>query len=207
MGTCLIVAAGPEAYWDGRFVPELVICADGGLRHAERLGLRTDVLIGDFDSLEGEYRGDASVIRLPAEKDMTDLEAAAELAQKRGADQIVIIGATGGRIDHYMAALSVLERLTEQGAEASLLDAAHEILIARGDIVRRPPYRYRYLSLCPLDAELRGVTLTGVKYPLDGHRLSRKATLGISNEPDAAAPALRICVKEGRCAVIFSDRI
>ncbi len=74
--------------------PDLVICADGGLRHARALGLRVDLLLGDFDSLDGAAVAAAResgvpVLQVPVEKDKTDSHIALEEALRRG-------GAAGG---------------------------------------------------------------------------------------------------------------
>ena len=81
---------------------DLVIGADGGTRHANVLGVNPDAIIGDMDSLSESDRlvfKNAKFISYPAEKDETDLELAILYAREKGADEIVMVGVMGGRMD------------------------------------------------------------------------------------------------------------
>ena len=71
-----------------------VICADKGLLIARELGLRPDLLIGDYDSMAEPQ--DQDVIKLPTVKDMTDTEAAIDLAISRGFTDLTVVGGLGG---------------------------------------------------------------------------------------------------------------
>ena len=76
---------------------DLVISADAGYRNATLMGVHTNILIGDFDSL-GHIPDDVDEVKqLPAEKDLTDTQIAVEIALEKGADEIVIVGSTSGR--------------------------------------------------------------------------------------------------------------
>ena len=87
----------------------LVICADVGLKVAERFGVRPSVVIGDFDSYpEGKFY-DGEMIVLPVEKDDTDTHFAVRYALGRGCEKIVIVGGVGGaREDHTFANIATL---------------------------------------------------------------------------------------------------
>ena len=89
---------------------DLVIAADAGYRNATLMGVHINLLIGDFDSL-GMIPDDVDeVLRLPTEKDDTDTQIAVDTAIERGADEIVIVGSTSGRLDHAMSTLAILEK-------------------------------------------------------------------------------------------------
>ena len=94
----------------------------------EKNGIRPDTAVGDFDSLSVEGQNylktltDTEVIRLRPEKDDSDTQSAACFAMDRGAKRIVILGATGNRIDHLLANFGLLVLGKERGAEISLLD-------------------------------------------------------------------------------------
>ena len=92
-----------------------LICADGGTRHALTLGLIPDVVIGDLDSLEPQFKAEleSQGVRFevyPADKDQTDLELALELAVAAGVRQIDILAVQGGRLDQSLANLLLLTR-------------------------------------------------------------------------------------------------
>ena len=118
MKWALIIAAAPEediAYIQRVYQSlsqPLTLCADGGLQKVRKLGLPCDLLIGDMDSGGLEETGEGTEqIRLPAEKDFTDTQSCLEEAVRRGCDAIVLTGASGGRLDHLLCNLHLLEAL------------------------------------------------------------------------------------------------
>lgn len=198
MRRCIVAGASPEFFWDARWEPEAVICADGGAENALALGLKPDVVIGDRDSYG---RAD---IALPAEKDMTDMEACIDYALQTGFEEIALLGASGGRLDHFLGNIGLLERA---GERAFILDRNHEIRMANGrPYTVGPPHRYRYFSVVPLDETVTGVTVTGAKYTLDHAALRRAATVGVSNEP-LPGQSLAVSVKNGKALLIFCEKV
>ena len=69
---------------------ELVICADRGLHHAQKLGIAPDIIVGDFDSFKGKLPENTEILRSIPEKDDTDTMLAVKLAIDRGAEQILL---------------------------------------------------------------------------------------------------------------------
>jgi thiamine pyrophosphokinase len=187
--------------------PDLVICADGGLTHAFALGLEPTLAIGDFDSaspdllVEAERRG-IPLLRLPPEKDQTDAHLALNEAIIRGASEIILVGATGDRLDHTFANLLLLPGVPVS-VDVSILDAKNCIRVLRPGgrlVVKGLPGDL--LSLLPLTPSVKGVVAEGVKYPLDGAVLTWGSSLGISNELVEAEAF--IAVREGHLLVIAS---
>ena len=119
MKSCYIVAAAELA--PERLRPEpgdLLIAADAGLLHLERLGLAPDLALGDFDSLG--YVPEAPQVEVcPVRKDDTDTMTGLRLGLGRGCREFVIVGALGGRLDHTVANLQALCWLCTQGARGS----------------------------------------------------------------------------------------
>jgi thiamine pyrophosphokinase len=200
MKRCVIIGASPDVFWDGRWVPDIVICADGGARHAINLGLAPSLVIGDGDSADLDEPLPYPFRRLPAEKNMTDMEACLDCALGDGYDEIAIIGATGGRLDHFLGNIGLLERA---GRKAYLLDGQHEIYLIASSLTIHPVCEYRYFSVIPLDEEALGVTITGGKYPLNNAVLRRDATVGISNEPLDGLP-FSVSVEKGKVLLVLS---
>lgn len=182
----------------------LVICADGGIQGARAAGLAPDAAIGDWDSGGTPLPG-VACISLPVEKDMTDLQAAVDLAVERGCGQLLLCGCTGGpRLDHTASNLALLEYIEEQGAEGIIADPDNEVrLLGPGTLVLDEARSFHYLSLIPLDREVTGVTLRGVKYPLDHAALTRGNTFTVSNEPVARTVA--ITLETGKALLIRSQ--
>lgn len=170
--------------------PKLVLCADGGLCNARKAGLRPDAVIGDADS-GGEAETESAVnIRLPREKDISDLQACLDYGLDQGASDFVLFGCSGGRPDHFLANVFLLEYLFRNSARGVLADEFGEIYFhAPGTRTFRDPGGFRYLSVLALSGEVTGVTLEGLKYPLCNAVLRRASTLGLSNEPLDGMPA------------------
>jgi thiamine pyrophosphokinase len=204
MGICLIVGASPEPFWDGRAVPDTVLCADGGLDGALNLGLKPDVWIGDADS--SAPPSGIMKVTLPAEKDCTDVEACLLFGLERGMDTFFLLGCTGGRLDHFLGNIGLLELLHMRGARGVILNRNNEISYCGAPAEFFPPHRYRYISILPLDSVIEGVCVSGVKYPLENAVLSRAGTYSVSNEPCPAETA-RISVGKGKALIIRSDLV
>ena len=165
----------------------LVIAADGGSRHCQTLMVTPDILIGDLDSTEPELaarwkeRG-VEVIRYPADKDQTDLELALLLAQERGAEEILVYGAVGGRLDMTFGNLILLAH-PQLNIPITLICGQEEVhLLRQGDslVVQGSPGDT--LSLLPLHPDGAKISAQGVKYPLDDEKLEFGLTRGISNQ-------------------------
>jgi len=167
---------------------DLVIAADGGGRHPAALGWPVHCLVGDFDSLEPELLTQlagqgAEVIRYPSNKDEIDFELALMLARRRGYESIVVLGALGGRWDMTFGNL-FLPRAAGWGSESiRFRHGPWDFFIISGPsrltLQGRPG---DILSLLPLGEDVRGVTLSGCRYPLADETLKAGFSRGLSNE-------------------------
>lgn len=168
----------------------LLIAADKGLEFFMENQLVPDLVVGDFDSLS--EKGQAflqqhqrlEILRLKPEKDDSDTQSAVKLAVEKGAEDILILGGTGGRMDHTMANLGLLSLGEEMGVHIALADAWNYMtLIKSGTILHRDRQFGKYVSFFPLGGPVPGVVLQGFKYPLDGHYLTAADSgLTVSNE-------------------------
>lgn len=160
---------------------DFVICADAGYLTAQRLGLRVDLAIGDFDSLGYEPELCEEVVTLPVEKDITDAEAAILAAEEMGAETIVLLGCTGGRPDHTLAAQQLLAAAAERGKRPYLVGDGFVAYALHGGSVRFSEKAVGTLSIFAVGGVASGVTVKGAKYELEGAELSPSAPLGVSN--------------------------
>jgi len=85
-----------------------VVGADGGGERLLAVGIEPNAVVGDLDSLSAEAQKQLSdrLVR-DTSPNSSDLEKAVAWARADGADDIVVIGWSGGRIDHTLAALSL----------------------------------------------------------------------------------------------------
>lgn len=161
-----------------------VIAADSGIAHAHTLALSPELWVGDFNSAGSELEtAFAHVPRhvFPAAKDATDGEIAINEALKLGATELVLVGGFGGQIDHVMAHVFQLVELAKRGISTVLTsgnEEAHALLQILLFTDLAPGTR---LSIIPL-TELKGLTISGVRWPLSERDVPRGSTLTLSNE-------------------------
>lgn len=203
MKHCVIIAGG-DLHGEVN-VPEdaLLICADCGYRHAEKLGLHPDVLMGDFDSYTASLPEHCEILRHPAEKDETDTMLAVWYGRDRGCTEFHIYGAFGGaRLDHSIANLQMLHHMAEQGLHGTLYDGGTAVTVQTAGTGCYPRTK-GYLSLFSLTDECTGLTVTGVKYPLEQGRLTNAFPLGVSNE--ILAENAEITLESGVLLIVQTD--
>ena len=184
---------------------DLVVCADSGYKNALAMGAKVDVLVGDFDSLGDVPCGEFEIVRVPAEKDSTDTQLAVAVALERGADEIIIVGSTSGRVDHALSLMALLEHLYERKVHALIVNGQNRIRFVRdsGAIIVRSAYRY--FSVVTLDKIAKKVSIEGGKYPLVKKDIERGFQFAVSNE--IVKNAALITVKKGSVYVIESRDI
>jgi len=202
MRRCVIVGAAPiEAY--GEIRPRLrkddfYLFCDGGLRHAEALGILPHLIVGDFDSHE-KPETDTETIVLPREKDDTDTVYAAKEALRRGFESFLLLGCAGARLDHTLGNIGLLLLLHGLGKRALLLDDYGEMEIV-GHEEAFIDASFPYFSLLAADGEAGGLYIENAKYPLRDAVLRPDAPYAVSNEP--LAGGARVRVERGRLLLL-----
>lgn len=175
------------------------IYCDSGLRHREKLECEPDLIVGDFDSHENPDLSVETIV-LPCEKDDTDTVFAAKEAVKRGFEDFILIGVTGGRLDHTLGNVSILLYLFSLGKTAQIIDGYSEMQIA----AEKPTFvdsSYSYFSLLNISGEAEGITVKNAKYPLDNAKITCEYQYGISNEP-LQGKTSEISIKKGKMLLI-----
>ena len=181
----------------------LILCADGGMKYAEQLGVTPDMVVADFDSGR-ETAACGEIVRLTPEKDDTDTQHCVYLAIERGCTDLTLACATGGRLDHLLGNLLLCEGAYEAGARLAVMDQQNMVFYHPGGTMQfLRKNAKRYVSVIPLDSKLTGVTMRGLKYPLEDAELTRSNPISISNE--AVDAQFCIEIRQGRALVIFSE--
>lgn len=165
---------------------EYVICADGGLEKVENLQLIPNSIIGDLDSVDDivlkKYLDmNIELKKYSAEKNYTDMELAIEYAIKKGFNDIILIGATGLRLDHTVANIMLIERYYKKGIHIKVIDNNNCIQIVTNNMEINNKRNY-FVSIVPITDSIEGISLMGFKYPLDSVDVKRGSTLCISNQ-------------------------
>lgn len=185
---------------------DLVIAADGGTHHCLGLGIRPQIVIGDLDSVrEDELRAlsasGTEIITYPARKDFTDLELALQEAQKRGADQVLLLAALGKRWDQSLA--NILLPAALPGLNITILDDQQEIhFIRTGESLMITGQPGDTVSLLPLGGDGIGITTHGLEYPLYQEMLPIGSTRGVSNVMLQDQASVKLGLGLLLCAVI-----
>ncbi|HEY5859627.1 MAG TPA: thiamine diphosphokinase [Actinomycetota bacterium] len=164
----------------------LVIAADIGAVEALRLGFAVELLVGDMDSVPAavvaEIEGAGGRIqRHPVDKDATDLDLALAAAASHGVERTLIVGGDGGRMDQLLgnAMVMISSRFASMQMDAIFGRAQAHVIRDGRDLVGAPG---ETLSLFAVGGPARGVSASGVRWPLDGATLEPGSSLGISNE-------------------------
>jgi thiamine pyrophosphokinase len=187
----VIVAGGPQgalpAFKDFNSNTRW-IGVDRGLYTLIKSNITPEEAFGDFDSItEAERKEvDNSGCKLhtySAEKDETDLELAINWALQQEDEQIVLLGCTGGRLDHELINIQMLNKGLETKKEIIICDKQNKIIIREpGTYSLEKEELFQYVSFIPQTKEVKGLSLEGFKYPLHKKTINWGETLCISNE-------------------------
>lgn len=182
---------------------DFICAADAGYISLLNAGQKPDLIVGDFDSME-EPKADCEVIKLPVEKDDTDVSYCIKEGLKRGFKSFEIYGALGGaRLSHTLANIQLLSMIKDNGAEAVLSAGGTGIFLMRkGESVFIEKNDIRSVSLFSLSDESI-VSTDGLKYPLKNGKLGRCFPLGVSNSFEKESA--QITVHEGEIAVVTEN--
>lgn len=188
---------------------DCMIAADSGMNFLHRNGLVPDIIAGDFDSVQSsslqhfQRLNNVQVIKLNPMKDDTDTEFVIREAIRRGATEIIVLGATGTRLDHVLANVNLLGIGLEEKVSIELVDAHNRIRMIDDLLEIEKSNQFgSFISILPVIGDAKGVTLNGMKYPLQDADIACFSSLGISNE--IVEDVARISVKQGVLLIIES---
>ena len=180
---------------------DYLICADGGVRHALKLGLIPQTVIGDFDSIPTPLykklmQKNIELIKHPRKKNETDFELAIQLALKRKFTNIIIFGILGDRIDHLLANIFLIAKVqTEnQSIKIKIIEGNKIVYVLNKKIIINGQIGDE-VSIIPVSEKLENVSTEGLEYPLVHEDLFFGVTRGVSNV--MINPSAKITVKKG----------
>jgi len=164
----------------------VVIAADSGLHLAQRLGVDVHHLVGDLDSVDPDALARARDVGVdvrvyPEDKDRTDLAIALDLAMEHEPERIVVVGGSGGRLDHLAGVLTVIGAPELRAAHIVAYMGPATVHVVHDEVVvtGRPG---ALVSLIPVNGPAMGVTTSGLRFPLEHEDLSSGSSRGVSNE-------------------------
>ncbi|MCK9191509.1 MAG: thiamine diphosphokinase [Sphaerochaetaceae bacterium] len=202
MNTAIVVTGGNAPL----FIPETlpldgyyIIAADSGLEIAVILGLKCNLAIGDFDSIQNlTLLNEIAIEKFPKDKDYSDTELAIRYVKNLGFEDYILIGGGEGRMDHLMNIWSLFNKygcpkcwITRKEA-MYLVDGKRSFETAKGETVSIMPATLN---------EKCTVTAKNLKWPLDNMNISSNL-FSLSNEANKGN--LLVETNNGAVYTVFS---
>ena len=164
---------------------DYIIAVNGGTHHALSIDVIPHMIIGDLDSLGSSEKarimtGKAELLRFPRRKDETDLELALHQAKEKGATEIILFAALGGRLDQCFGNICLLTLPELEGIHIRIIDGSQEAFLLR-DSARIKGNPGDTVSILPIGGDASGITNDGLEWPLTEATLPLGSTRGISN--------------------------
>ena len=206
MKECIILSGGSVS--GNEPIPTItkdttIISADGGYTNALKFGIKPNVAIGDFDTIDtNRIDTTSTTIKYPTHKDDTDTMLCVKQAIELGSERVLIYGALGGRFDHTIANVQALEYLDVHGVTGYLIDDNNVVTMQSISIkqYRRLP-NYKYFSILSV-SERSEVSANGLEYPLTNTILTRDFPLGVSNS--FLKDTTTVIVHDGLVLIVYS---
>ncbi|MCI5826503.1 MAG: thiamine diphosphokinase [Arcanobacterium sp.] len=189
------LSGGAGAVW----AAEPGSCAVEDLAPEKELSTRFSAKAGDQGAINS---AEPAVFVLPAEKAMTDSEAAIDVAVQLGFTEIELLGGLGGRLDHTIGNLTVLAKYVDSPVHVRIFDGFNSVeMVGPGThtVWRRG---FTYFGVLAYGGAASGVTMRGVKYEVTDFYLGDSSTRGVSNE--ILDEKATISVEQGRLLLICS---
>jgi thiamine pyrophosphokinase len=193
--TALILANGKSPtkvlFMNCRKRSEFFVCADGGANYAAKFGERPDLIIGDLDSIKASTvrKFQDVTTRRIADQNSTDLEKALSWLIRKNYTDIIVLGATGGRVDHLAGNLSVLGKFAKR-AHITFVDESGEMRSVGSEVVLEVPPGTT-VSLIPL-SRCEGILTIGLKWELQNGVLELGFREGTSNVVKSSPVTIRV---------------
>ncbi|OQY06583.1 MAG: thiamine diphosphokinase [Fusobacteriia bacterium 4572_132] len=211
MKRAIIILNGRMSY-DNEFYKKYIkkeddiFCADGGSNYAYELKLKPKLILGDLDSIREDvlnyYKKEKIKFKkYPPEKDKTDTELIIEEVKKlEKYNKIIILGGLGGRVDHTLVNIQLLERykiikFVNSKEEIEFLENEEKILKDK---------KNKIISLIPISKKVEVKKLEGFKYDGENLIFERGNSLGISNVVEKNEAKIKI--KKGKILLIINQK-
>lgn len=166
---------------------DYLICADGGVKHAFKLNLIPQTIIGDFDSISPVLekrliKNNVESIKYPTKKDKTDFELAIDFCLAKKFKEIIIFGILGDRIDHFLANIFFISKIQSQNPDVKIkiIEGNKEIFVLNKEIIISGQIGDE-ISIISVSEKLVNIVTDGLEYSLDHEDLTFGTTRGISN--------------------------
>jgi thiamine pyrophosphokinase len=195
---------------------DLIVACDGGMNTLERLGIKPNAIVGDFDSFINQTKQIAGIkpddnpaeviengisyLKYPTEKDFLDSELAIDFAVSKGFKAINLVNVIGSEIDHMLGTIFLLDKPKYHEIDLKILTSNQTIFIADGDFTISGDIGKK-VSLIPLFSEVKVASSSGLKYNPANYQMHMQTNSGISNE--FTAKQVKVSLKYGKFLVVI----
>ncbi|MFM6982921.1 MAG: thiamine diphosphokinase [Chitinophagaceae bacterium] len=174
-----------------------IVVLDGALERVLQLGIKFDVVLGDFDhqSLD-EVRSKIppdTLIEFVPDQEKTDLEKGIEYLIQRNFKAVNIIWATGKRSDHYINNIGILARYSDKINQVMIDDHSRIYPISSG--FKKYYSENENISLIPLN-RVSNIVTENLVWNLDGKDLEYPFNTSSSNKV-ASSGIVSVCFDSG----------
>lgn len=186
---------------------DIVVAADGAANSLKDLEVIPDIIIGDMDSIDEHVYSyyenrNVAMMKYPVKKDKTDTELAIDELGRKGYKDALMMGFSGGRIDHMLGNLGMCSYAAEVGINLTLRDENTAIFLVRKGKTVIKAARKSIISFISYGGPVQIKKLTGFEYPLEDYCLMPGSTRCISNTADQDDPKVEI--ESGSALVIIN---
>ena len=185
---------------------DLVIGADKGCDTLDKYNIKTDYILGDFDSVNQntlvsfEDKG-ITKYKFKKEKDDTDTKIAVDLAIEKGSTEIYMLGVTGTRLDHTMANIGLLGYCLDKGIKSYILDEVNKIYLTDKPLTLKGD-KGQVISFRAYKEDVLNLNIKGSRYDLKNYNLSINDGITTSNE--FLNEDIEISFKSGIVMIIYT---
>ena len=177
------------------------ICADGGANSAKKLNMIPDIIIGDLDSITAEslqhYKKKRVIIKKITRQNDTDVEKCIKYAVGKKFTDIVLLGATGDRLDHTFCNIGIALKFNKDIAVKILHEKSFMKVISGQVILDTLPGEA--ISIYGIDSKTK-FTSIGLKYPLKNVALPFGVKESTSNV--ALSGKVELKIKNGQALIV-----
>lgn len=163
-----------------------IIGADKGCEVIYKYDITPDYILGDFDSANMDIVNSIEAkfckkLKFKREKDYTDTEIAYNLAVEKGADEIILLGATGTRYDHSLSNLGLMLRGLKKSINVKVIDDNNFIFLTDKPTTLKGSIgdTISFHAYCD---EVKNFTIRSSKYDLTNYNLKLGDSITTSNE-------------------------
>ena len=145
-----------------------IICCDGSISFLEQQNITPHIIIGDCDSITSAQKEKyKSIIHTDKNDAYNDLQKAIKYCIENNRNEVIILGASGLREDHFLANIGILMHYANQLSLTMITN--YGIFIPINQTTTFESYSGQQVSVFSFSQDTK-ITYYGLKYPVCKHQ-------------------------------------